>query len=140
MLNSGLIGKEIDPGGQSSHPFEVQLLHSISVHLVDQTKIDELQSTLDQLEIAAAQGDERDYLAFVQLQRAATLMIRGDSQAAWPYLQRARQLAIDQHLPRMEGIILRALGNTWRQRGDYRRFEDCLLEALAIQRKDRVCD
>jgi predicted ATPase/DNA-binding SARP family transcriptional activator len=59
---------------------------------------------------------------------------QGDNQTALPLLERGLQRVRDGNLPAVEGLLLRHIGNVWRQRGDLSQEASYLQQALHVQR------
>ena len=111
-----------------------RLLMGLVVSLLEQAKIAESQPLVEQIVRLAEQCDDTYSQAYAQLQLGANLMNQGNNAAAWSHLEQGLTIARANGLPQLEGILLRATANWWRQRGDYEQFESSLLQALAVQR------
>ena len=65
---------------------------------------------------------------------ALAQLTRGDNQIALPLLERGLQRARAGNIPAIEGLLLRHIGNVWRQRGDLSQEASYLQQALHVQR------
>lgn len=105
-----------------------ELMQSIGFHSDTDQKLEEALTLSKQLEYVF--GEMCVYLAL-----GRNRLNRADNETALVVFKQAYKLARREGFARHEGIILRNLGNVWRQRSDYAAFEEHLQNALSIQRK-----
>jgi predicted ATPase/DNA-binding SARP family transcriptional activator len=102
--------------------------------LNQQLKLERLIAIAPEAIRQAALIDEATSEARACLLLGLAHITQGDNQSALPLLERGLQRARAGNAPVIEGILLRHIGNVWRQRGELAQEENFLQQALKVQR------
>ncbi len=112
----------------------VRIMVELADHLHAQGRYQETEPILAQaIELSKLANDPYGQMR-AKLMLANNRLVQGKNDEAFALFSAARALAQAGNFPLYEGLILRGLGNIWRQRGDFNAFEACLQQALTIQR------
>jgi predicted ATPase/DNA-binding SARP family transcriptional activator len=120
--------------GEAGERVQAQLLIELADFLNMRVDLDgSIRTAQKALQLASA-VTEAGVEARACLLLGLAQLTRGDNHAALPLLRRGLAHARQGGLPAVEGLLLRHIGNAWRQRGNLDAEATYLAQALAVQR------
>jgi predicted ATPase/DNA-binding SARP family transcriptional activator len=111
-----------------------RLLIALSEFFLSRVKLDALEKTAGEAMSLAADMGDADGEAHACLLAGLAHINRGDNVRALSLFSRGLTRAEEAQRPSLAGVLLRHIGNAWRQRGNLEQEASCLTRALELQR------